>query len=269
VNENVDCRVFEEQLDGLVAGELTDDGVRNLRAHALECPDCAMLLKVHEHLFLPSLEELATSVPQEHLDSMWSAVATGVKWDPIAQRSAGRPKHRLGWIIPALAAASVALLFSTGFLFSELRQSASRETALAERMGDLEQGLADLGARTDWIERTGRLASAGRRSARVVDFLLTGKESLTVADLQALLDRYPSDMIVLEASRVEDLTTSNTPPPPEFREVLSLIAEAHSDRGGHQGVRAGDLKEWLEESDLPPDLVLPKAHILELLSRTS
>jgi len=269
VNEKVDCQVFQDQLDALVAGELTDEGAHSLQSHALACPDCAMLLKVKEHLSLPSLDEIAASVPWEHVEGMWSRVQAGISGHEAMSRPGRDRGRRLPWLAPTLAAASVALLFSTGFLFSELRRSSHRETELAQRIGDLEQGLADLGARTDWMERTASLGAAGRRTARAVDFMLAGRESLTVADLQNLLGRYPRDLVVLEASRIQELTTSNTPPPPELREILSLVAQAYSDLGGGQGLRAGDLQEWLEGSDLPPDMVLPKGHLLGLLSRTS
>ena len=50
MNEKVDCRVFQDQLEALVNGDLGEEGAESLRGHALTCPDCSMLLKVHEHV---------------------------------------------------------------------------------------------------------------------------------------------------------------------------------------------------------------------------
>jgi hypothetical protein len=269
VNKDVDCRVFEDQLDSLISGELSEEGAHHLRRHALVCPDCTMLLKVQEHMALPSLAELSAAVPQEHLDSMWTRVEDGLASREEEKRREEPRRVRRTWLIPTLAAASVALLFSSGFLFSELRQATSRETALARRIGDLERGLAELDSRAEWAERTARLGERGRRSARAVSFALAGRESITVGDLQGLLGRFPSDMIVLDASHLEDLTGAATPPPPELREILSVLAEAYGELGTPRELRAGDLLEWLAESDLPTDMNLSTSQIIGLLNRTS
>ena len=63
MKKDVDCLVFEDQLDALVAGGLPVEGLEQLRLHAFSCPDCAMLLKVKEHLTRPSLEGLEAAVP--------------------------------------------------------------------------------------------------------------------------------------------------------------------------------------------------------------
>ena len=41
--KEMDCQVFEDQLEGLVQGALPEDGVRLLRAHAVSCRECATL----------------------------------------------------------------------------------------------------------------------------------------------------------------------------------------------------------------------------------
>ena len=115
MNKDVDCRVFEDQLDGLISGELSEEGAHHLRRHALVCPDCAILLKVQEHLALPSLTELSADVPQEHLDSMWNRVQEDLASRDEENRRETPRRARHTWLIPTLAAASVAL-FALGMV---------------------------------------------------------------------------------------------------------------------------------------------------------
>ena len=82
MKKEIDCQVFEDQLDALLDGSLPDEGIGQLQLHALSCPDCAMLLRVHEHLALPSLEELEAGVPEELLTSMWPRIEVEVRPQP-------------------------------------------------------------------------------------------------------------------------------------------------------------------------------------------
>ena len=43
--KNMDCRLFLEQLDELLAGELPVAVRRRMEAHAAECPACAEALR--------------------------------------------------------------------------------------------------------------------------------------------------------------------------------------------------------------------------------
>lgn len=121
MKKEIDCQVFEDQLDALLDGSLPDEGIGHLQLHALSCPDCAMLLRVHEHLALPSLEELEAATPEELVASMWSTVEAEVgpmvegvvkegKKEGLGGVSAGTPGvHRFPWLVPTLAAASIVL----------------------------------------------------------------------------------------------------------------------------------------------------------------
>jgi len=268
VKKEIDCQVFGDQLDALLGGSLPDEGMGQLQVHALTCPDCAMLLRVQEHLAFPSLGDMEAAVPEELLASVWPLTKDVVKEgkkDGLGGVPAGTPPPpRFSWLIPTLAAASVVLLLSTGFLFSELRRTQAEGTELAEELGDLREEMDELGARTEWIERTARLA--GTRKSRALDYVLEGEESITLGAVVELLGRYPADMVLFEASQVEGLLETFIRPPPELRDLFGILANGIRISGELREVRAGDLAQWIETSGLPSDMVVPKSPLFELLS---
>jgi hypothetical protein len=291
VKKDVDCQVFEDQLDAFMDGALPEEGIGQLRLHAQSCEDCAMLIRVKEHLALPSLEELEAAVPETLLGSLWPRIEAEAKEDlrgvsPAFRstvsrvfssgRSAAtdmRPgvsaatfRDRPGtWLIPSLAAASMALLFSTGFLFSEVRRVEDEGSRLVEQVEDLQWEIRALDMRTEWVERTAQLAGRRRSEARTLDYLLIGKESVTVAALVDLLEMYPADRVLFEAGQVEGLLGTSIRRPQELRDVLSILADAITALENPEEIRAGELAEWLAAS-LPAETVLPKSSLLELLS---
>ncbi len=256
MTKDIDCQFFEDQLDALSKGDLPADAVGLLRAHALDCPACGMMLRVKEHLLSPSLEELEEAVPVEHLDSMWPRLEAVIHPSPWGRR----------WIIPTLAAASVLFLFSTGFLASALMQSTNRETGLTRQIADLEYGLARLDARTEWIDRTAQLAGSRGNRARALDYALAGQETVSLPSLLEILGRYPDDKVLFQKSAAESLSRSASPSSKEIRGLLTLLDSALSDLGEVDEVRVGDFARWLSEASLPIDLEVPKSTLMELLS---
>jgi hypothetical protein len=220
------------------------------------------------------LEELEAAVPEELLVSMWSGVQRGVEAQPAhasADAAADAPPKRLGvrripWLVPTLAAASIVLLFTTGFLFSELRRTEARGAQLAEQIGGLERGLADLDARTEWVERTAQLAGGGRNRARALDFVFSGQDHLTVEALLDLLGGLPKNLVLFNTSQVEALSGGTSHPPRELREVLAVLQDALTTLEGDGGVLVGEFAAWLSSSGLPRDMALPKSPLLDLLS---
>jgi hypothetical protein len=263
VKKEIDCQVFEDQLDALVGGILPEEGMGQLQAHALSCPDCAMLLRVQEHLALPSLEELEASVPDDLLASLWPRVQTEVgarrmivSPDVSAETSSTR---RLPWLVPTLAAASVALLFSTGFLFSELRQTKERGIRLAEQIEELERGMVDLDARTDRVERTASLA--GRKTwMRSFSMDLSTRESVSIAWVQEMVRRLPPDTPLLTASQVEALLGGGLSWGPS-----ALRAEV-SEKAGSDGLTALELLAVIDSLGLDPELSVSTSRLRELLT---
>lgn len=272
MKKEVDCLIFEDQLDAFVAGSLPPEGVEQLRLHALSCPDCSMLLKVKEHLDLPSLEDLEKAVPQEFLDSMWPRVEEGLRAgegrdeSPAPAQTRPPASLRFPWLVPSLAAASVVLLLSTGFLFSELRRTAARGDQLALQVSELREGMDELDERTEWVERTAQLAGSSRNRARALNFQLAGQEFITVGALVELLEGYPEETVLFDAAQVRALFGPTRRPSSDLREILVLLDEVLSSQLDGEEVRAGDLAEWLSSADLPSDLTLPKASLIELLS---
>ena len=270
--KDVDCLMFEDQLDALVEGSLPDEGLEQLRIHALSCPDCSMLLKVKEHLALPSLEELEAAVPQGFLDSMWPKVEEELRGkkgrleDLPSVRTESPSSVQLPWLLPALAAASVALLLSTGFLFSELRKTAARGDQLVLQVTELRENMDELEERTQWVERTAQLAGSGRNRARALTFQFAGQESISVGALVELLQRSPPETVLLDTSELRALFGPSRQPPPELKEILAILEEFISPNLDDRRVSAGDLAEWLTSADIPSDLTLPKASLIELLS---
>lgn len=265
--EDMDCQIFQDQLDSLEGGTLSEEGLRQLRLHAASCPECAMSLRIVEHLISPSLEELEARVPDELLASLWTGVSAETS-DSGATRSPSRRRggRSRGWLVPTLAAASVALFLSTGFLFVRWRGAESMGARLASEVAELRRETAGSGARPEWVQRTAQLAGSRRTQARALDFALLGQDTVTVQALLDLLEQLPPDLVLFETSRVEGLLGAPVRPPPELREILVGMAGAISTLEEDRGVRVGDLERWLAASGLPRNLSVPKAVLLDLLS---
>jgi hypothetical protein len=265
VSKDVDCQVFGDQLDVLVEGGLSEDGIRQLRHHAAECTECSMQLKVKEHLMGPSLAELESEVPEELLASVWGGVRAGLEADAADSVAAGvlqertvipiRP--RLRWAIPALAAATLVLVFSTGFLSVALGSARDREATLAQQVAEQQRWLAELGA-SPFADPAARTAALAGRSpwARA----LSRQESITIQGLQTLLERVPGDRAVLSQDQLDSVLRSRIPlPVPLLREALARFDDG-------DGVLARDLLRALETLDVSPDMRVPTAELMDLLS---
>jgi hypothetical protein len=273
MDKKVDCQFFEDQLDALVRGELPDEGGHILRLHADSCPTCAMQLKVQEHLLGPSLEELEAQVPEQLLAGMWDHVNQGItdrgtdrgeaedtaavvspaRGASIAKRSLPAFK----FLVPTLAAACVALLFSTGFLASELSDLQEREAGLAQQITEQQQWLAELGGGSsdDPVIRTAALA--GRNPfARA----LSREETISISGLQSLLERMPGDRTVLSRAQLDAVLRN--------RAGLSqpLLREALAGIDARDGVQARDLIRALDAMEVGPGFTVPTADLMEILS---
>jgi hypothetical protein len=275
VSKDVDCQVFRDQLDALVQGALPEEGARQLRLHVADCPECAMQLKVQEHLAGPSLAELEAQVPDDLVASIWSRIrsengAQQVGGSAERHRADRTPRRGSGWgtapvptrrpftwLVPTLAAATLILVFSTGFLVLELGRLRDREGALAQQVTEQQRWLAELevGATADPVARTAALA--GRNPWIRA---LSRKESISIRGLQLLLQRMPGDRTVLTRAQLDSVLRSRTRfPVPLLREALTRI-------DGGNGVQARDLLKALEALNVDAELTFPTAEIVELLS---
>jgi hypothetical protein len=277
VKKEIDCQFFEDQLDALLDGSLPDEGIGQLQLHALSCPDCAMLLRVHEHLALPSLEELEAAMPEELVASMWPKVEAGVraqaKSGPLgvsvdvsagtSGQIGGRRRsrrietretfaeettglRRIPWLVPILAAAAIVLLISTGFLFTELRRTKARGVELAEQIGEMERGFAGLNERTAAVERTAGLAGRNRW-VRALSMDLGRRESVSIEWVRQRVGRLPPDTPLFTSSEVEALLGGVTSWGfPGFRSEVY-------DRTGTDGLSAQELLSVFDSLNLDPD----------------
>ena len=128
MNPNITGDDIQENIDRLAAGTATEAERAALRAHAASCPDCAMLVRIHEHCADLAGEDLDGAMPHDAASGMWRSVRERI--EPSRTRM---PWYRRA-MTPALAAAVVILVFACGFLLGELRQLRGRENRLIEEL---------------------------------------------------------------------------------------------------------------------------------------
>lgn len=272
MKKDVDCRVFEDQLDALAGGDLSEEGLRHLRLHAESCAECSILLRTQEHLAAPSLAELEKAVPGELVASIWPRVEaeTGPSRvrGPVSREVLPRWYRILParWAIPALAAAAVVLLLSTGFLMTELTATRARANRLAHQVQMMDLWRTEMENGRNLLERTSRLGNESRSRRRALDFALYGGDQVSVQTLVHLLRALPRDEVLFDARRLERARRLSGRPSRDVMELLDLLYSVVPDPRSLGEVRAGDLARWLVASDLPESLTLPKSPLKELFS---
>lgn len=252
MTDRVDCLVFEDQLEALVEGRLPEEGLRRLRAHAEACGKCGTQFRVKARLAHPTLAELEAQVPDDLVEGMYERVREALHG---AEDTAARPRRvaRTNTLVPLLAAASVALLTTTGVLGRELLRE-------QERAGFLEMELEVQQARVSGLLSAAN--SAGSRSGLAFNVFrpLARRETVTVAELRELLDGLPAHRTILSPERVRSLRSlPSTRRGWVMDELLGAIPP-------DEGVSAGDLADLLDRASMSPDRTLRTADLLELLT---
>jgi hypothetical protein len=254
VKKEIDCQFFEDQLDALSQGKLSGEGMDQLRLHAGSCPDCAMRLKVKEHLALPSLRKMEAEVPQEYLDSIWSRVRDEVSTGRLVGARRIGPVRHFPWLVPGMAASIVALLFSTGFLFSELQQLKSGGQLLTQEVFQQRNQLAELSQISG-----SPLGLAGLANRYGLNRELLGNESLTVEEVTGVLrGRRGSQRLCTAAQLSAFLEDASPETPPEWEAALASL-------DGDDWVTARALLSVLESVETNPNLTFPSSRFIELL----
>ena len=262
MREEIDCQVFEDQLEELVEGTLTEEGSEQLRFHAEVCPDCAAQLRVHGHLADPSLEKLEEEVPQHLVDSIWPRLRQEVSEGPSSGPRARPSPARRSWFVPAMAAASLALLFVSGVLYGQLRQSEERGRTLVRQLSDQQALLAELAVEQS---RASGLRTATNRPPLLggrPDWLraLSQRETVTVAELADLLRQVPGGTPLVSPGEVEAvLANTSSLTPPTWRGVLRTL-----DTG--EPIRASDLLMVLESLGVRPETRVPTSRLAQFLN---
>lgn len=260
MSKDIDCRVFEDQLDAFSQGALSEEGMEQLRLHSRACPDCAMMLKMKEHLAYPSLEELEAEVPEALVASMWPRVSADVAQQE-AQRQA-RPVGRwtLRFLAPAAAAAVIVLAVGSGFLWREVRQLRTRESVLVQQLAERERWLAELDLRTAPNAAARTAGLAGSRSWQRV---LARRQSVTVSELAVMLAGIPTETTLVDAAEAERL----------MRRVPLLRAapwkEALSEIRSDDGLQADEVRELVQKLDLSSETRISTTRILALVGGSS
>ena len=255
MKKGIDCDIFHDQLDALKAGSLSDEGLEQLRLHGDGCSECAVSLRIHGHLAASTSADLEASVPDGLAASIWPGVEV-----ELAARRSEHPDRRSElrgriWLLPVMAAATVALAVASGLLYAELTRVQTRERVLAQMVAEQQGWLAELDERTSANTTALAAGLASRGWARA----LSRREQMSIAELSELLRRLPARATVLTTSQAETLMGA-VPlwAPPGWRSAIGEIEVG-------DGVRAGELVEILETLNVDPDMTLRTSRILGLV----
>ncbi len=251
MKKNIDCEVFQDQLDSLKQGRLGEDGMAQLQLHAEACVECDAILRMHEHLALPSLEDLEVEVPDVYVASMWDSVQAEIAIQEARHITRPRGWGSSRWLAPSLAAASVLLLVATGFLLGELGELRGREELLVQRIAEHEQRLASLEVTTSSV-------ATGLVGRRAWERTLSRRESVSVAELISMLERLPPSTTIVDAARLESLLAGA----PFW--ALAGRSTALDELRGADGVQVAELVRLLDALALDPELQIPVARLLAL-----
>ncbi|MGD2216634.1 MAG: zf-HC2 domain-containing protein [Gemmatimonadales bacterium] len=260
MNLKPDCEVFQDQLDALQAGALPEQGVEMLRLHAASCEDCAVLLRVHEHLAAPPLGDLEAAVPDELVASVWPRVQAEVATGESARLRESRGWQGWSWLVPAMAAATLLLFIGSGLMYQEVRELRRRETALVQQVAEQERWLAQLDLRTstDPVART-----AGLAESATWERALARRKSVSVGELARMLGGLPATTTIFDASNTEAL----------YRNLPFWLATAVRDvaadvRTG-DGLQAGELAQLVETLGVDSSRRISTTRLLALAGGTA
>ncbi len=255
MKQKSDCDVFQQQLDAFKAGRLGKEARASLQGHADSCPECAVLLRLHDHLALPPQEELEAAIPVELLASLRSRLATDLATRRAVTTPTPQERLQRDWRTPALAAAAVVLLASVGLLYAEVRKLQGRERALIEQVAEQQSRLTEDERRTSVaaVARTAGLAgsSAWQR-------LLARKGRISVAELDDLLARLPSGTTVYSRAEFEALMANA--PIWLTSAWRARLAEIETE----DGIQSEELLRMLDETAIDPRRSISTARLLAL-----
>jgi hypothetical protein len=250
----MNCHNFQERLAALRQGELGEAERAELERHARECSDCQLLLAVQQHLSSPTGEELEAEVPAAYVSGMWDRVAgsLGLESKAPGRFGGGWPGQR--FLMPALAAAVVILIFVSGVMFGQLRQLQQREDRLVHQLelqlwhGEEPRSLSALnperGPRPGISRRAWQRAVAGR--------------DLNAAQLCTLLEQLPPETVLLSARQLAALRWTHPHWQALYRDrALSGIRTV-------DGLQAEEILRLLDSLPLDPDATIAGDRLLDL-----
>jgi hypothetical protein len=214
-----------------------------MRAHAGWCPECAVLLRIHEHLSCPAQAEIEEAVPDELVTSVWPRVRAAIESRAPARSAAEGARSGWRWLVPALAAAGIALAVGTGALTLEVRELHGRERILAQRIAEQEILIAELDIRTSPGAAVGTAVSPG---AGRWERMLTRGGSVTVEEIETALALLPANAAILDPRSTETLLRRLG--------LLGLAKRGGAIEGirGEDGLQPAEALQLVRRMDLDP-----------------
>ena len=253
MSQRPDCDVFQDQLDALLERRLPAVGLEQLRLHAAACPECAMQLRVHEHLVALSVQHLEAAVSDELVGSVLPRVQSVIGAQGATPgRERGR-RERWSRFVPALAAATLLLCFSSGLLYWELRQLREQESVLIRQVTEQGRRLAQLDAATS-MDPVARAAGLAGRTPW--ERALARRTTITVSELEQLLRSAPVSTTIFTAAESEALLQSLPP------WLVALTREALSRMQTDDGITAGELIQLIGDLDIDTERRISTSRIL-------
>ena len=235
MNARNDCERFQDLLDGLPG--LALDERAELDAHAARCGECAAMLEIRMAFLEPPAGTLEDRVPDGTAGAMWRRVSAGIerrRAHAIISPAGGRRRA----FVPALAAAVAVLVFTLGFLLSEIRHLRQSETRLLSMIQSQEKAIDLVLARND-------------ETAAGAPMSFGGRGELKAGELLAMLGRLDPDVSVLGAAETGRLLAG-------WNRFAFLALLAGGDRiETADGIQAGELAALIRASGVSPETRIP------------
>lgn len=294
MNRLITCENFMERLEAMASHAMPGEELVRLEKHADGCPDCAMLLRLHVHLADESLADVETRVPDALVAGMWTRLQaemrgrTGTaashaptnRWQHrFCSLRGTRPRSAAGWLVPALAASVMILLFGGGYLLGEVNQLKQRERLLVASLLQQEQMAASgVGTRSAWRSLSPApqlLAGMNRGPAWLglsrmrssertgLTRTLAGERELSVVQLANLLATLPPRAEVLSGEAIRTARWQRSRQR-EFRRVAEAANVPIED-----GLQAGEALRILEKLELNPERTFSTTRLLVLATGKS
>jgi len=207
------------------------------------------LERMQQLLDIPPADELEAAVPDPHVTGMWRAVRKGRP----ARRGGG---ERRRWLVPALAAASVALAVVAAGLAAERGKILERQAELEGRLADRERRLA-------------ALESAARPEGPPAIVLLgapdwarelSRRETVSLGRIRELLAAVSPETTLLGTSELEAIAAARPlsfPGAAAWPDVAGTVDLA-------DGLQAGELLDALASLDLGDATSISTARLMEI-----
>lgn len=235
MNTRDDCGRCETLIDRLP--DISPEERAALERHAATCAPCAALLEMRLALLEPDRDTLEELVPDALVGGMWPRVAGAVDRRIAAELMSRRFGRARRAFLPALAAAVVLLVFTVGFLFSEVRHLRRSEAALASTVQSQRRAI--------------EVVMAGTGGGSAVPIAPAGRRALSAGELLEMIEELEPGDPILGAAETERLRRG-------WRR-LALLAVLAGQAGveTEDGIQAGELAAMIRASGVSAGTRIP------------